>query len=472
VSFVDPRTGEAADVGLPELDSVGHAAVSPVEDLIAVTSSSGVELWAPGAATPTRRIDFRLPTVTFTFFTRDGQGLYLLGQDDEIQLVDLATDEVVSLRGHPGAVSSVETNVDDSVLAVGTITGEVLLWDLTPAGPASLGNLPTQGFISDIKLASDGSTALIGENFGPSGRARQFDLSSGELLAESPPTVPSAPFLPAAMTDRSLRVVAETDNGPALVVDLPEGRTVLALDDCEVLSSMDDTGRWVVVTNDIECRSPGGRMLEVETGDVVTEWETTIGMSAFGPSGTPAEGLVVVQRGVGESFVVELRRFDDDHVVAELAVLDAWRPFFSSDGRYITFGSDLSGGWAFDVEQLLAGASRDEATALNKLVVGGPTTFTIAGGGYLVTGHSGEVLRFWRLDSGEEWLSLPVDTGAPTMQAMSADGRYHYYADRGGVVRRFPLDPAELAELARSRVQRGFTTEECVRFVLDDGCPP
>ena len=122
---------------------------------------------------------------------------------------------------------------------------------------------------------------------------------------------------------------------------------------------------------------------------------------------------------------------------------------------------------------MLAGETGNDVVALNKLVIGGPTTYTIAGGGYLVTGHSGEVLRFWHLDSGDEWLALPVDTRAPTMQAMTADGRYLYYADKGGVVRRLPLDPAELAELARQRVQRTFTAEECARFGVSscDGGP-
>ena len=119
---------------------------------------------------------------------------------------------------------------------------------------------------------------------------------------------------------------------------------------------------------------------------------------------------------------------------------------------------------------ILAGAEVEEAVALNKLVQGGPTTFTKAGGGYLVTGHSGEVLRFWHLDSGEAWLSLPVNSGSNTLHAMTPNGRYHYYEDAGGVVRRFPLDPEELAQLARERVQRDFTTEECTRFLITGSC--
>jgi hypothetical protein len=189
----------------------------------------------------------------------------------------------------------------------------------------------------------------------------------------------------------------------------------------------------------------------------------------FGPSGGPAEVLVAVQRGLpGDDLVVEVRDVVTDEVLVELPVADAWRPFFSGDGRYLSFGGAVAGGWAFDVQRLVDGAGPDEALVLNKVVAGGPTTFTRAGAGLLVTGHSGEVLRLWDLDTGEEWLSLPVGTGAPIMHAFGADERYLYYAGEGGVVRRFPLDPHELAALARSRVQREFFDEECARFLIAD----
>ena len=103
--------------------------------------------------------------------------------------------------------------------------------------------------------------------------------------------------------------------------------------------------------------------------------------------------------------------------------------------------------------------------------IGGVATYPSVGGGYLVTEHSGEILRFWQLTTGDEWLSLPVDTRDPTVSAITADGRYLYYADNGGLVRRFPLDASELADLARNRVQRDdFNAEECQRFLIAQDC--
>lgn len=71
------------------------------------------------------------------------------------------------------------------------------------------------------------------------------------------------------------------------------------------------------------------------------------------------------------------------------------------------------------------------------------------------------------------WFTLPVtDHLGVTHLAFSADGLHLFYADRG-VVRRMPLDPAELASLAREGSLRDFTFDDCERFLSDAAdCAP
>ncbi len=106
--------------------------------------------------------------------------------------------DIIGLRGHPGQVNNLATSEDDSVAAAMTSTGELLVWDLSRTGPAAIGNLPSEGFIRTIEIASDGSAVVIGENFGPSARIRQFNAETGELLGESHPHVAAHPSLPAS----------------------------------------------------------------------------------------------------------------------------------------------------------------------------------------------------------------------------------------------------------------------------------
>jgi hypothetical protein len=46
-----------------------------------------------------------------------------------------------------------------------------------------------------------------------------------------------------------------------------------------------------------------------------------------------------------------------------------------------------------------------------------------------------------------------------------------FYADADGVLRRYLIDPDQLVELARSRLQRDFTESECLRFFPAGECP-
>jgi WD40 repeat protein len=56
--------------------------------------------------------------------------------------------------------------------------------------------------------------------------------------------------------------------------------------------------------------------------------------------------------------------------------------------------------------------------------------------------------------------------------AFSQDGKRLATASRDGTVQVYALDPRELLNLARSRVTRDFTSEECQRYFQSATCPP
>jgi hypothetical protein len=111
-----------------------------------------------------------------------------------------------------------------------------------------------------------------------------------------------------------------------------------------------------------------------------------------------------------------------------------------------------------------------DAIMLNPTGDGGATSTPELGGGWMVVGQSDHVLRFSDLETGIETMSFSVDLGDGSIYRLTPNGRYLYYATSDGVIRRFPLDHAELAELARMRVQRDFFREECERFSIADDC--
>lgn len=121
------------------------------------------------------------------------------------------------------------------------------------------------------------------------------------------------------------------------------------------------------------------------------------------------------------------------------------------------------------MQLVLDGASLDDATVLNPRVEGA-TTFPVVVGDQLLTGHAGQVLRFWNLADGRTQLELPVSSGDSTFIAPSPDDDYLYYEDEGILVRRFPVDLDVLVDLAERRLQRDLRSSECERYRLSDDC--
>ena len=54
--------------------------------------------------------------------------------------------------------------------------------------------------------------------------------------------------------------------------------------------------------------------------------------------------------------------------------------------------------------------------------------------------------------------------------AFSADGKYLATGSDDGVVRKFPLDDNELLTVARARVMRDLTSDECRQYLHTDQC--
>jgi hypothetical protein len=66
---------------------------------------------------------------------------------------------------------------------------------------------------------------------------------------------------------------------------------------------------------------------------------------------------------------------------------------------------------------------------------------------------------------------LPIQPDDPPAVAFAPGTDTLYYEDGGGLIRRFAIDPDETIRLASSMLTRGFTPEECRRFLPRDHCP-
>ena len=241
----------------------------------------------------------------------------------------------------------------------------------------------------------------------------------------------------------------------------------MELAECERPSAISANGSLALLSGGFNCYSPFTGLVEIGSGTVVREWDFWLADAAFGPSGTLAEELVVLNNALEELIIEGV----DGGEIGRMDVSDffIFGPNFSSDGRWLAFGSQVGGGFVVDVEAVLNGASIEEAVAFNPLVPGGPTNLMRAEGTLAVTAHT-DILRVWDMTTHSQWFDLPTGYGNLASADLSPDLRYLYYSGEGGVVRRMPLDSAELAAAADSRRRRTFTVDECERFLSDTDC--
>ena len=78
--------------------------------------------------------------------------------------------------------------------------------------------------------------------------------------------------------------------------------------------------------------------------------------------------------------------------------------------------------------------------------------------------------KVWYAESGQESLTLSAHVALES-NAFSPDGKRLAAGAQDGTVHIFVLPIEDLVALARSRVTRSLTTEECQQYLHVDECP-
>jgi WD40 repeat protein len=149
-------------------------------------------------------------------------------------------------------------------------------------------------------------------------------------------------------------------------------------------------------------------------------------------------------------------------VVATLPVADAWRVEFSSDGRLVAVSSPTGGTRVFDTADW---RQRHELRPSWDVDIS-PDGTTLA------TLDTDGIARLWNLADGRLTQTIPVVSRGlgPNEGALrfAPNGRHILVTDAGRLMVH-TTDVPELLDVAKSRVTRALTPEECERYLQE--CP-
>ena len=471
VAFVDDAEVTIYDASTGEVvGSLGHdwpvrwIAFSPDGGRLASASADGTaRLWDSNSGQLLRTFTSPAGLHAVTF-SPDGSQLATGGDDGVVRVWDVDSgEELLTLPGHTGFVANVAFTPDGDRLLTAAFDDTTRLWNIGVAGARSWLTVP----------AATG--VFIGVTFSPDG------------TAFAAPVDPAGVAIWDAQT--GAEIITLTDHGPKLtaVAFSPDGRRVVAGSDLTVAPPVWDVATGELIATLAGHDGPVSAVAFSPDGDRI---------ATGGSDGTlrlwaPATGTELTQLTTGISDVIALAWSPDGRFLAlggggrfgESPPAEVWdartlEPVrrlaghqgpvegvaFGPDGMLVTSGSDATAR-VWDLE------SDNEPVILrgHQAVVSGVAVSP--DGTRIATASDDGTTRLWDPTSGQELLTLLGHRALVFGVAFSPDGRLLATASPDGTVALHLLPIDELVEVARTRLTRDLTEDECRRYLHLDTCP-
>jgi WD40 repeat protein/transcriptional regulator with XRE-family HTH domain len=397
--------------------------------------------------------------ITWMEFSPDNSLLAITGLDRQVQVFDAANGEALFvLAGHSDSVNVLAFNPNGKQLASGAFDGTVKIWSLERPSEVSL---EKRRGINRLALSPDG-TWIAAASAEPG--TFNFDLltvwdaQNGKILFERKAHQPEVGTV--AVSPDGKEVATGGSDRTIKLWNVPSGTLRLSI-------PVEDDFIWsIAYPPDGKSVAAVGltgmiRFYDRKTGKVLASWDAGLGelsAVAFSPDGSK---LAVVSNQASDAKVWDVA------TRKELLVLKGhtdinWGVEFSPDGtRVITSGSD--------------GTARvwDTATGTLLLTLSGHTSTVVKArfspdGKWIATAGKDGTTRLWEAANGKELLSL--ESVSTNDVAFISAGKRLVIGDAVNIqVVALTID--ELVQIARSRLTRSLTIEECQKYLHLEQCP-
>jgi len=414
---------------------------------------------------------------------------------------------VTTLADHTGDVYAVGWSPDGSRIATGATDGGVRVWD-SATGILQQSLAGHHGVVTSVAFGAAGSRLLTS---GGDDTTRIWDLSAGG----------ARDWVTVEGTDRHYGGLAFHPGGELFAVAGPQyGATLHDIDTGTAERVLGGSG----ATLSQLAFSPDGTRVAGAAGSAVSAdpanrtvpvWDTATGQLTMTLKGHTGEVSNVVWSPDGRRLATSSAdgtvRLWDSATGKRLRTIevgaDASALAFSPDGRTLVAGPDANGrmstfgtgdwartgelgpregtvaGFAFVDDRTIVSFDDNESVATLWDLGSGRELRTLQGhngailglavspdGRTVATGSADGTARLWEAGSGREQFTFVGHTKSVYAVRFDPDGRFLATASIDGTVALHPLRVEELAALARTRVTRALTEDECRQYLSPSAC--
>ncbi|MFZ5909645.1 MAG: AAA family ATPase [Chloroflexota bacterium] len=434
---------------------------SPDGTYLAAASEDGsIKVWdavtGENVSTPSRQSGMYDVT-----FLADGR-LATAHQDGTTRVWDpLSGQQLLVLAGPTSTVISVAGSPDGKRIATGAYDGSLRIWDATP-GRELLTIQEHADIVWDVEYSPDGKRIASASM---DGTAKLWDADSGQLLMT---------LVKGSNPTDGLTSLAFSPDGEQIATGGLDGTVTLW--DSRSGNKLNTLSGHNSLVFDIAFSRDGARLASVAWNGTAKVWDLLSGKEITTFSGHAANSYVSgvafsadgkrVFTGADDKFV----RIWDAATGQELRVIsgegkDIYGVVLSPDGNLLAVSNQDGVITLWDVDSLnkirtLVG----HAGLVNRLAFSRDGT-------RLASASFDRLAKVWDVSTGEELVSLYGNIGNVFGVSFSPDGNRLATAGADGTVRIYTLRLDDLVALARSRVTRTLTEEECRTFLHMDACP-
>lgn len=460
VSIWDAVTGERLRTLVHPNIKVESVSYSPDGRRIVTTSNDHiVRIWDANSGKELLTLYGSTSSATNAAYSPDGTRIAAVVQNNQIRIWDADTgQELLTIAGHSLDVLNVAFSPDGDHVVTASRDGTARIWNVSPSRELlTLVNGPVISSSGAALAYSPDGTRLAAAYFDPT--AKVWDLATGKQLLSLIGHTEGVSFI--TYNSDGTRIATASQDGTAKIWDAQSGKELSTLSGHKYavlgVAFSPDGSRIATASKD-----ETAKVWDAKTGNILftfdhTDWVTSV---IFSPDGK----TIATASGASKT-------------------ANIWDAFTGKKLFSLTGHTDYVGQIVFSPDGTrLATASRDGSAKVWDAISGkelftlwghAGTVFSVAfspDGKTIATASADKTAKLWDALTGKELLTLHAPDGF-TSVAFSPDGLQLAVASRDGTDRIYLLRIEDLIALAKQRVTRSLTAEECQQYLHAAECP-